>query len=89
MNDTMFTLGLFAVIAVLVGVWLSKRGENTRTVLTGPSKEEIEIQRERFTALTVKELKQYIKTKGHVGRLPTKKVEIVEVALQLWRAQPW
>jgi len=89
MSDTTFTLGLFVVIAVLVGVWLSKRGDNTRTVITGPSKMDIDEQRERFLAMTVAELKKYIASKGRTGRLPSRKAEIVEVALQLWRAQPW
>lgn len=89
MNDTQFTLGLFLVLAIAVGIWLSKRGENTRTVITGPAKMDVDEQRERFLAMTVAELKTYIASKGRTGRLPSRKAEIVEVALQLWRAQPW
>lgn len=89
MSDTTFTLGLFVVIAVLVGVWLNKRGDNTRTVITGPSKMDIDEQRERFLAMTVAELKKYIASKGRTGKLPSRKAELAEVALQLWRAQPW
>jgi len=89
MSDTAIAVGIFVVIAVLVGVWYSKRGENVRYVSSGPSKEEIAAQKERFSALTIKELKTYIQTKGKSGRLPTKKADLVEVALQLWTGQPW
>lgn len=89
MSDTQLTLGLFLVIAIAVGIWLSKRGENTRTVITGPAADEVEAQRERFSAMTVAELRKYIASKGRTGRLPSRKADIVEVALQLWRAQPW
>jgi len=89
MNDTTFAIGLFVVIAVLVSVWLSKRGSNTRTVITGPAKMDVDEQRERFLAMTVAELKKYIASKGRTGKLPSRKAELAEVALQLWRAQPW
>lgn len=89
MNDTLFTYGVFLAIAIAVGIWMSKRGENSRTVITGPSKTEVEEQRERFLAMTIAELRTYIASKGRTGRLPSRKAEIVEVALELWRAQPW
>jgi len=89
MSDTILVVGLFVIVAVLAGMRTKKRGENTRTVITGPSKMEIDEQRERFLAMTVAELKKYIASKGRTGKLPSRKAEIVEVALQLWRAQPW
>jgi hypothetical protein len=89
MSDTVITVGIFLVSAVLVGIWYSKRGDNVRYVSAGPSKEEIAAQRERFSNLTIKELKKYIQTKGKSGRLPTKKADLVEVAIGLWTGQPW
>lgn len=94
MSDTTLTIGLFVIVAVLVGVWLSKRGENTRTVITGPTAEEIDAQRLALAAMTVKELKVFIQLKRQslgfpADRLPTKKADLVESALQLWVLQPW
>jgi len=94
MSDTTLTIGLFVIVAVLVGVWLSKRGENTRTVLTGPSEEAKEAERALLNAMTVKELKVFIQLKRQslgfpADRLPTKKADLVESALQLWVLQPW
>lgn len=95
MSDTTLTIGLFVIVAVLVGVWLSKRGENTRTVITGPTAEEIDAQRSALTdMMTVKELKVFIQLKRQsfglpADRLPTKKADLVESALQLWVLQPW
>ena len=84
MSDTVITVGLFVVIAVLVGVWYSKRGDNVRYVSSGPSKEEIAAQQERFSKLTIKELKKYIQSKGRAGRLPSKKADLVHLALACW-----
>tara|TARA_R110000796_G_scaffold92968_1_gene197344 strand:+ start:5014 stop:5283 length:270 start_codon:yes stop_codon:yes gene_type:complete len=89
MSDTHFVYSFFLLIVVVVGVWVSRRGRNTRTVITGPSKEEREVQREVFSAMTIAELKVYIASKGRTGRLPTLKAQIVEVALGLWSVEPW
>jgi len=94
MSDTTLTIGLFVIVAVLVGVWLSKRGENTRTVITGPTAEETEAHRLELAAMNVKELKVFIQLKRQslgfpADRLPTKKADLVESALQLWVLQPW
>lgn len=94
MSDTTLTIGLFVIAAVLIGVWLSKRGENTRTVLTGPTAEAKEAERLLLADMTVKELKVFIQLKRQslgfpADRLPTKKADLVEAALQLWVLQPW
>jgi len=94
MSDTLLTVGIFAVVAVLVAVWMKNRGKNSRTVLTGPSAEQIEAQRVEFTKMTVKQLRDYIQQKRMVlgipaGRMPNRKAELVEYALELWRSQPW
>ena len=86
-TDIGFVIGLIVVVAV--GYWFSNRGKNVRYVSSGPSKEAIAEQKEIFSKMTVAELKTYIATKGRTGRLPSRKADIADVALQLWITQPW
>ena len=42
MNDThIYPWSFSSPCYCLVGIWLSKRGENTRTVITGPAKMDV------------------------------------------------
>ena len=94
MNDTVITIVVFGLVFAGVLYWMSKRGEGKRTVLTGPSAEQIASQREVFSSQTVKELQKYIQMQRiklgiPAGRTPTRKAEVIELALELWRRQPW
>lgn len=94
MNDTVITFVVFGLVLAGVLYWMSKREEGKRTVLTGPSAEQIERQREVFSSQTVKELQKYIQMQRiklgiPAGRTPTRKAEVIEAALELWRRQPW
>lgn len=97
MNDTIFPFVVFGIVFAAVLYWMSKRGEGKRTVLTGPSADhadQIEKQREFFSVQTVKELQKYIQMQRiklgiPAGRTPTRKAELIEMALALWQRQPW
>lgn len=94
MSDTVITIVVFGLVFAGVLYWMSKRGEGKRTVLTGPSAEQIASQREVFSSQTVKELQKYIQMQRiklgiPAGRTPTRKAEVIELALELWRRQPW
>lgn len=94
MNDTIIPFVVFGIAFAAFLYWMSKRGEGKRTVLTGPSAEQIASQREVFSSQTVKELQKYIQMQRiklgiPAGRTPTRKAEVIELALELWRRQPW
>ena len=94
MNNMVPVIFLFIGVVVLDGIWFSKRGKNTRTVLTGPTADQIAEQRLKFQSMTVAQLKEYIQQKrmdmGYAAtRTPTIKSDLVEEALGLWTARPW
>ena len=83
MSNEIVALVLFVVVIGLV-LFFKGSDKNIRTVLNGPSRQDKEKQRSVFAKMTVPEIKKYIQSKGKSGRLPTKKAELIDIALHLW-----
>jgi len=79
-------VGILLILVVLTYITKSSKKEDAVEISTEPTFEE---QLKTFTSMTVPQLKQHVnenkdKLNEPMGRVPTRKADLVETSLRIW-----